>query len=140
LCAALAASAAHAEDSRFVGRWHWNQAQSTLPSGAAAPKDVVTAISQADGGAVSWVVTIVTPDDQQHVMTFTAGGDAQPVASDTTASARLNGDTLQATFSGYAGQSDTLTCTVSANHTQMTCSGVLTDGHGHSVDYADVEC
>lgn len=137
LGAALAASTAQAQDSPFIGRWHWNAAQSTLPPGATAPKDVVSDISQADG-TVSWSVTIVTPDDQTHVMRFKAGADPERVGRDTTAAARLGGATLQTTFSGDAGQSDTLTCTVSANHEQMTCEGVLSDGKGHSVSYVDV--
>ena len=137
LGAALAVSTAYAQDSPLIGRWHWNQAQSTLPPGATAPKDVVSDISQADG-AVSWSVTIVTPDDQTQVMRFKAGAEPERVGRDTTAMARLSGDTLQAMFSGDAGQSDTLTCTVSANHEKMTCKGVLSDGKGHSVSYVDV--
>jgi hypothetical protein len=135
---AAAAGAAHAAENPFVGKWHWNATQSTLPPGATAPKDVVSDISQADGGAVSWTVTVVTPDDQQHVMTFKAGAEPQPMGKDTTASARVNSDTLETTFKGNAGQSDTLTCTVSANDKQMTCNGVLSDGKGHSVKYVDV--
>lgn len=140
LCVALAATAAWAEDSSFVGRWHWNPAQSTLPPGEPAPKDVVGEISRADGASVTWSVTIVTPDDKQHVVTFKAdpSGDAQRISSDTTASARVGGETLQATFNGPDGQSDTQTCTVSADRTQMTCRGVLSDGQGHSVTYLDV--
>jgi hypothetical protein len=58
VCSALAAGAAHAEDSPFVGRWHWNLAQSTLPPGGPAPKDVVSEISRADGQSISWSVAI----------------------------------------------------------------------------------
>jgi hypothetical protein len=140
LCAALAAGAACAEDSPFVGRWQWNRAQSTLPPGEPAPKDVVSEISRADGQSVSWSVTIVTPDDQRHVVAFEAepGGAARPISSDTTAAARMVDETLQATFNGPAGQTDTQTCTVSANRQQMTCQGVLSDGQGHSMNYVDV--
>lgn len=138
LCAGLAASGVYAADNPFVGRWHWNQAQSTLPPGATVPKDVVSEISQADGGSVSWSVTVTMPDDQRHVMTFKAGAEPARVGSDTIASAVLSAETLQTTFSGDGGQSDTLTCTVSANHDQMTCKGVLNDGKGHSVSYVDV--
>jgi len=138
LSAALATTVVGAADSPFVGKWHWNSARSTLPPGAMAPKDVVSEISQADGGAVSWSVTIVTPDDQRHARTFKAGADPKRIAGDTTVSARLSGDTLQTTFKGDAGQSDTLICTVSANGKKMTCQGVLSDGEGHSVSYVDV--
>jgi hypothetical protein len=137
LCAALAASTAYATDNPFVGRWHWSPTQSTLPPGATAPRDVVSEISQ-DGAAVSWSVTVTMPDDQRHVMTFKAGAEPARVGGDTTASAVLDADTLKTTFSGDAGQSDTLTCKISANHNQMTCDGVLNDGKGHSVSYVDV--
>src|SRR2546425_9638785 len=140
LCVALAAGAAWAESGPFVGRWHWNQAQSTLPPGEPAPKDVVNEISRADGQSVSWSVTIVAPDNQRHVVAFEAepGGDARRVSNDTTAAARMADETLQATFNGPAGQTDTQTCTVSTNRKQMTCKGVLSDGQGHSVSYVDV--
>jgi hypothetical protein len=140
LCAALAASAVYAEDSPFVGRWRWNRAQSTLPPGEPAPKDVVNEISRADGTSVSWSVTIVTPDDQRHVVAFEtdAAGTPQRISEDTSASARMADEMLQATFSAPAGQSDTQTCTVSANRQQMTCQGVLSDGQGHSMSYVDV--
>jgi len=140
VCLALATPAAWAESSSFVGRWHWNRARSTLPPGEPSPNDLVSDISQAEADAVRWTVTIVTPDDQRHVVTFEAGADGefQPISSDTTASARLTGDTLQATFNGPTGLSDTQTCTVSANRQQMTCRGVVSDQKGHTVNYVDV--
>ena len=139
ICATLAASAAYAEDSPFVGRWHWNPAHSMLPPGEPAPKDVVSEISRADGQSMSWTVTIVTPDDQQHVVSFQAEpcGSA-PHGRDTSASARMADETLQATFSGPAGQSDTQSCSVSADRKQMTCKGVVTDGKGQALSYVDV--
>ena len=140
LCAALTASSAWAESSLFVGRWHWNRAQSTLPPGEPAPNDLTSEISRADGNHVTWSVTIVTPDGQPHVVTFdaAANGESHRISSDTTASVRLTGDTLQATFKGPTGQSDAQTCTVSVDQQQMTCRGVLTDGDGHTVNYVDV--
>ena len=140
LCATLAAGAARAEeDSPFVGRWHWNRAQSTLPSGEPAPRDVMSEISRAHGESVSWSVTIVMPDDERHVVMFQADpAGAAPHGIETTASARMADETLQATFNGPAGQSDTQTCTVSADRKQMTCSGVVTDGQGQSAKYVDV--
>src|SRR6185295_18117716 len=111
LCAALMVSSAWAEGSPFVGRWHWNREQSTLPPGEPAPNDLISEISRADGTYVTWSVTIVTPDGQPHVVTFDAraNGEFIRVSSDTTASARLAGDTLQATFKGPTGQSDAQT-------------------------------
>jgi hypothetical protein len=140
LCAALVAGATYAEDSPFVGRWHWNRAQSTLPPGEPAPKDVVTEISRVNRGGVSWSVTIVTPDDQQRVVTFDAkpGDEPKMITSDTSVSARMADETLQATFDGPAGLSDTQSCTVSADRRQMTCKGVLGDGLGYSASYVDV--
>jgi len=139
-CVALAASAAWAESSPFVGRWHWNRAQSTLPPGEPSPNDVVSEISHADGNSVTWSVTIVTPDGQPHVVTLAAGADGEShrISSDTTASVRLIGSGLQTTFKGPAGRSDVQTCTVSADHRKMTCKGVLTDGAGHTATYVDV--
>src|SRR5437899_11454949 len=108
LCVALAAGAAWAESSPFVGRWHWNQAESTLPAGEPSPTDVVSEISRADGSSVTWSVTIVTPDGQPHVVTLEAGADGEShrISSDTTASVRLIGSGLQTTFTGPAGRSD----------------------------------
>jgi len=139
LCVALAAGAAWAESSPFVGRWHWNRAQSTLPPGEPSPNDLVSEISRADG-SVTWSVTIVTPDDQPHVVTFdaAANGESHRLSSDTTASVRLTANALQVTFKGPAGRSDAQKCTVSADHQKMTCKGVLTDGAGHSASYVDV--
>ena len=139
VCSALAAGAAYAEGSPFVGRWRWNLAQSTLPPGVPAPKDVVSEISRADGQSISWSVTIVTPDDVRHVVEFQADpAGAAPHGANTTASARMADETLQATFNGAAGQSDTQTCTVSADRTQMTCKGLVSDEQGHSASYVDV--
>ena len=41
LCVALTASSAWAESSPFVGRWHWNRAQSTLPPGEPPPNGLL---------------------------------------------------------------------------------------------------
>lgn len=140
LCAALTASSAWAESSPFVGRWHWNREQSTLPPGEPAPNDLTSEISSAHGDRLTWSVTIVTAAGQPHVVTFDAAADGTPhrISGDTTASARLTGDTLRATFKGPTGRSDAQTCTVSADQQRMTCRGVLTDGAGHTVSYVDV--
>jgi hypothetical protein len=140
LCAALTVSSAWAESSPFIGRWHWNPAQSTLPPGEPAPNDLTNEISRADDTYVTWSVTIVTQDGQPHVVTFDAAANEEfvSISSDTTAAARLTGDMLRATFRGPTGQSDTQTCTVSADQQQMICRGVLTDGHGQTANYVDV--
>ena len=140
LCVALVASAAWAESSPFVGRWHWNRVQSTLPPGEPWPNDVVSEISRADGDSVTWSVTIVTPDGESHVVTLESGADGEShrISSDTTASVRLIGSGLQTIFQGPSGRSDVQTCTVSADNQKMTCKGVLTDGASHRAGYVDV--
>ena len=140
LCAALVASSAWAESSLFMGRWRLNRAQSMLPPGEPVPQDLICEVSRVDNSHVQWSVTVLTAAGRQHVETFdtVANGEFYPVSSETTASFRLTGDTLQATFKGPTGQSDTQTCTISADHKQMTCRGVLTEGDGRTVNYVDV--
>ena len=140
LCAALVTSSAWAERSLFVGRWRLNLAQSTLPPGEPVPKDLICDIARADTTHVQWSLTVLTAEGTPHVETFdtVANGELYPISSGTTASFRLTGDALQATFKGPAGQSDAQTCTVSADRKQMTCRGVLTEGDGRPVSYVDV--
>ena len=140
LCAALATSSAGADASPFLGRWHLNQAQSTLPPGGPAPNDLSSEISRADASQIKWSVTVLTTDGRTFVETFSAVGDGEfhSIGSDTTASFRLTGSTLQSAFRGPAGQSDVQTCILSTDQKQMTCRGVLTDGKGRIVNYVDV--
>ena len=140
LCAALGASSAWAESSLFVGRWRLNLEQSMLPPGEPVPKDLICDIARADTTHVQWSVTVLTAEGAPHVETFdtAANGELYPISSGTTASFRLTGDALQATFTGPAGQSDAQTCTVSADRKQMTCRGILTEGDGRTVNYVDV--
>jgi len=140
LCAVLAASSVWAGGSPFVGRWHLNKAQSTLPPGEAAPNDFVHEISRADDSRVQWAITVVAADGRSYVETFdaTASGAAHPLGNGTTVSFSLSGDTLRATFRGPAGQSDVQTCTLSPDQKQMTCRGILTGAKGPTVNYVDV--
>jgi len=140
LCLLLATSSAWAESSPFEGRWQWNRTQSTPPPGAPVPQDLLCDIAKTESSHVRWSITILTTEDQPYVETFdvTANGEFAPISSETTASVRLTADTLQATFKGPAGQSDSQTCTLSADRTQMTCRGVLTVGEGQTVNYVDV--
>ncbi len=140
LCAALATSSAWADGSPFVGRWHLNRAQSTLPTGGPVPNDLASEISRADASQITWSVTVLTTDGRTLVETFNAVGDGEfhSLSGDTTASFRLTGNTLQSTFRGPTGQSDVQTCTVSTDQKQMTCRGVLNDGNGRTVNYVDV--
>jgi hypothetical protein len=68
----------------------------------------------------------------------TANGEFYPINSDTTAAFSLIGNTLQATFKGPTGQTDTMTCTLVANQKKMTCKGVLSSGDGRTTTYVDV--
>jgi hypothetical protein len=140
LCTTLVASSAWAESNAFVGRWHLNKAQSTLPPGEPVPNDFIHEISRADVSQLKWTTTLVAADGRSYVETFdaTASGASHPVGDDTTVSFRLSGETLQATFKGPAGQSDVQTCTLSANQKQMSCKGVLTGANGQTVNYVDV--
>jgi hypothetical protein len=140
LCAALAASSAWADGSSFVGRWHWNPAQSTMPPGEPVPNDLTTEFTRADSGRLTWSVTIVTPQGRRYVDTFdvAADGEFYPISIDTTGAFRLTGETLEATFKGPTGQSDAVTCTLSTDQRVMTCRGVLNEGNGRTATYVDV--
>src|SRR5260221_596246 len=107
LCVALAASSAWADSSSpFVGRWHWNPAQSTLPPGQPAPSDVTAEISRADSAHLQWSLTVRDAQSQPNVETFDApaNGEFYSVSGDTTAAFRLSGSTLQGTFKGPSGR------------------------------------
>src|SRR6266849_11166902 len=70
LCAALATSSAWADGSPFVGRWHLNRAQSTLPTGGPVPNDLASEISRADASHITWSVTVLTTDGRKLDETF----------------------------------------------------------------------
>jgi hypothetical protein len=140
LCVGLVAASALADGSPFVGRWHWNQAQSTTPPGEPAPTDVTAEIARADAAHVKWSLTVVAAPGAPTVETFDApaNGEFYPVSSDTTAAFRLSGNTLQANFKGLTGETDALTCNLASDGKKMTCSGVLNDAQGHTTNYVDV--
>ena len=100
LCIVLTAGSAWADSSSFVGRWHWNRAQSTVPAGEPVPNDITAEISRVDSGHMKWSLTVLASQGQTSVETFDAAADGEfyPISSDTTAAFRLIGDTLQATF------------------------------------------
>ena len=136
----LAAGSAWADDSSFVGRWHMNLAESILPPGEPAPKDLIAEISQADSARVRWSLTVVAAQGQSNVETFDviANGEFYPISDDTTAAFAVNGSLLQSTFKGPNGQTDTLTCALSADRKKMTCRGAVSDGDGRTTTYVDV--
>ena len=136
----LAAGSAWADSSAFVGRWHLNRTQSILPPGEPVPNDVIAEISRADSTHVRWSLTVVAAQGQNSVETLdaVANGEFYPINSDTTAAFRLYGNLLQSTFKGPSGQTDTLTCTLSADQRKMTCRGALSDGDGRTTNYVDI--
>jgi len=140
LCAVFVANTAWAENSPFVGRWHWNRTQSTLPAGEPAPKDVMAEISRMDRTHVKWGLVVLSGQGQSSVESFDAVADGEfyPVTTDTTAAFRVMGSALQATFKGPIGETDTLTCTLSADRNKMTCKGVLSDREGRTATYVDI--
>jgi hypothetical protein len=111
-----------------------------MPPGEPVPSDVTAEISRADGTHLKWTLTVRDTQGQSDVETFDApaNGEFYPISSDTTAAFRLNGNTLQATFKGPAGETDTQSCTLAADRAKMTCEGVLNDGQGHTTSYVDV--
>ena len=140
LCLASVAGPAWADGSALVGRWHLNRTQSTLPSGEPVPNDVTAEISRVDSTHVQWSLTVLASQGQTSVETFdaVANGEFYLINSDTTAAFSLIGNTLQATFKGPTGQTDTMTCTLVADQKKMTCNGVLSSGDGRATTYVDV--
>ena len=140
ICIALAAGSAWADSSSLLGRWHWNRAQSTMPPGEPVPNDLTVEISRVDSTHVKWSLTVLAAQGRKNVEAFDtpANGEFYPVSSDTTAAFRLGEGSLQATFKGPSGGTDTLTCTVAADRKKMTCKGMLIDGEGRATNYVDV--
>ncbi|HJY80812.1 MAG TPA: hypothetical protein VKK81_06985 [Candidatus Binatia bacterium] len=111
-----------------------------LPPGEPVPKDLSCDIARAENRRVHWSVTVLTTAGRPQVETFEAAtnGKSSPISNNTTVSFRPTDDTLEATFAGPAGQSDSQTRTLSADQEQMTCRGILTEGDGLTVHYVDV--
>jgi hypothetical protein len=140
LCLSFAASAAWADSSPFVGRWHWNAAESKLPPGEARPADMIADIARVDPTHVQWSLTITNAQGRPAVESFDApaNGEFYPISAGTTAAFRISSATLDGTFKGPAGESDVQRCTLSADRNRMTCSGTLTDRDGKTATYVDV--
>jgi hypothetical protein len=140
LCTALAAGSAWAGSNSFVGRWHWNRTQSSVPPGEPLPNDVTAEILRVDRTHVKWSLTVISSQGQTSVETFdaVANGEFYPINNDTTAAFSLIGNALQATFKGPTGQMDSLACTVAADQRTMTCKGLLSRGDGRTTNYVDV--
>jgi len=143
LLAGLAVGPAGAESNAFVGRWHWNPAQSMVPPDEPTPQQVTAEITRADGGRITWTANLVDHMGQTRVETFDglANGSFLPVqgaAAGTTAAFTLANGTLQSTFRHTSGGSDTQTCTPSSDDRTLTCRGTWSDGKGRTTAYVDV--
>lgn len=140
LAVSLAAASAWADGSPFAGRWHWNRALSKLPPSESVPGDTTLDISRVDSAHVRWSITITNAQGRAAAESFDtpANGEFYPISSDTTASFRLTGTTLEATFKGPSGESDALSCALSADRKTMTCNGALTGEDGKTETYVDV--
>jgi hypothetical protein len=131
LCAVATADLAWGQDAQFAGRWRWNRTESTIAPGEPVPKDIVTEIASADRTRIRWTVTITDPHDgQPHPVQGNAAGD--------TASFTLSPGGLQAVFRSKAGETDTVTCTLSGDHRKMTCKGTVAEAKGQTSSYVDV--
>jgi hypothetical protein len=131
---------AQGDTNPFIGRWHWNRAQSKLPPGETLPADMVAEFSRVDAQHVRWRITITNTKGEQSVESFDtpANGEFYPVNADTMVAFRLGPSSLQATFKGPQGQTDDLACTVSTDRQTMTCKGRMTKADGQAQSYVDV--
>ncbi len=134
------AAPARADGSPFVGRWHWNKAESKVPPGEPVPADMVADFSRVDSAHVRWSITMTNAHGVPTVESFDtpANGEFYPVSGDTTAAFVVKGNTLQGTFKGPSGEMDTLLCTLSSDTRKMRCDGKLTGMDGKSQSYVDV--
>jgi len=143
LCAGMAVGAASAETNRFIGRWHWNAAQSLVPSDEPTPREVTAEITSADGARITWTASLVNHMGQKRVETFDGlpNGVFFPVqgaGGGTTAAFTLANGVLQSTFRHPSGGSDIQSCTASTDDRKLTCRGTWSDGKGHTTAYVDV--
>jgi hypothetical protein len=97
-------------------------------------------ITRVDSTHVKWSLSIVAAQGRKNVERFdtVANGEFYPVSSDTTAAFCLGESSLQATFKGPSGETDSLTCTVATDRKKMTCRGTLIDSDGRATNYVDV--
>jgi hypothetical protein len=126
--------------SPFIGQWHWNASLSKLPPGEPAPTEMTLQFDRVDSAHVRWTVMVKDASGRPAMESHDTPGNGEfyPISEDTTASFRLLGpDRLGASFKGPAGEDDSMTCTVSADHRQMTCDGAKTVG-GKTAHYVDV--
>jgi len=136
----LAAVPVMADGGGFVGRWHWNRAESRLPPDEAMPEEMIADISRADSAHMKWSITVTDKHGKRDVESFDApaNGEFYPVSSGITAAFRLDGAVIDGTFKGPGEETDTLSCRLSADQKKLTCKGTMTDNGGKSATYVDV--
>jgi hypothetical protein len=146
LSAALAASSgspADAQTASFIGRWHWDKAQSSSVPGEPAPRDIQLNITALSLGALAWTLNEVDPQGGKHSESFNGkpDGTAFPVVGagdQTTAAFTLAGNTLKAMFKSQDGATDSWSCAETPDGGKMKCQGTESDGKGHTAGYTDV--
>ncbi len=138
-CLPLPASA-QGQASPFVGTWHLNAALSKAAPGETLPGDLTTEISRVDPAHVRWSTISVNAKGEKDVRVFDNPGNGEfySFSPYVMVSHRIGPDSLQSVYRDNAGQSDALTCTLSAAGRQMTCAGLVTHRDGSVVRYTDV--
>lgn len=128
------------QGSPFIGRWHLNLGQSTRPPGETLPADLSTDIIRLDAMHVRWSTMTTDAKGQKGMQTFDTPGNGEfySLDGDTMVSHQLSPTRLQSTFKDADGQTDVLTCTLSANVRTMRCNGVVTHQDGSVATYVDV--
>jgi hypothetical protein len=138
-----AQTAAGAESSPLVGRWHWNAAQSTATPGEPPPREVLLVIESASPAHMQWSLTLVDAAGGQHKKSFSGTGDGKAIAVSGAVPGTMGAFTVTATafdsvYTSPDGGSDRSTCSLSPDGRKLTCRGTDSDGQGHSTPYVDV--
>ena len=137
---AVAQTTAQGGINRFVGRWQLNAAQSKAAPGESVPTSLVTQIDRLDAAHVHWSTTVTDAQGQRDVETFDTPGNGEfySLNGTTMVAHTLTPTALQSTFKDSGGQTDVVTCTLSTNANQMTCTGLVTQQGGSTAQYVDV--
>jgi hypothetical protein len=136
----VAAGAAWADGSPFVGKWHWNGTLSRLPPGAPAPSGIVMEFARVEPGDLKWSVTTTDPQGHTDTETFDSPADGQfhPISGGASAAFRVGPSTINGTFKAPTGETDSLNCMLSPDRRRMTCNGTMAGPDGKPVNYVDV--
>ena len=93
-----------------------------------------------DPAHVHWSTTTVNVKGKKDVQVFDNPGNGEfySLNSHVMVSHTLGAGSLKSVYRDNAGQSDVLTCTLSAEGQRMTCNGLVTHRDGSVVRYTDV--